>query len=134
MSDTPMDLADILGNSRDQTRGRWFDLRHPVTGEPTGIRLQIAGPDSDQQRRAQLRLADRLAELADTNGRVTAEDRHRARIEALAECVTDWAITENGKPLPHSFVNVLRLLKAARWVEEQADQLAGMRSNFMGEF
>jgi hypothetical protein len=127
-----LDLADVLGNVRDQQRGRWFDLLDPVNGRPTGIKLQIAGPDSETQARAQLRLADRLAELADTDGRVSAEDRHKARIEALATCVLDWAVTENGEELPHNFKNTVRLLKAARWIEEAADRLAGDRSGFWG--
>ena len=58
-----MQLNDILSNAEDQDRGRWFDLADPVTGEPTGIRLRIAGPDSATQARARLKLADELAEL-----------------------------------------------------------------------
>lgn len=126
----PLDLADVLGNTQDQGRGRWFDLVDPVHGTPTGIRLMVAGPDSDVQRRAQLRLADRLAELADENGRVDAAGRHKARIEALAACILDWELTEGGHPLSHSAANTIRLLRAARWIEEQADRLAGDRAAF----
>lgn len=125
-----LDLADVIGNVRDQNRGRWFDILDPVTGAQTGIRLQIAGPDSETQRRAQLRLADRLVELAGPNGRVTAEDRCTARVEALAECIIDLAVVENGQEMSHSHRNTVRLLKAARWLEETADRLAGDRSLF----
>jgi hypothetical protein len=126
----PLDLADVLGNARDQNRGRWFDILDPVTGAPTGIKLQVAGPDSETQRRAQLRMVDRLAELADPEGRVSAEAREQARIEALAECILDWEVVENGQSLPHNFRNVVRALKLARWLEQQADRLAGDRALF----
>lgn len=125
-----LDLATIRANAADQERGAWLDLRDPVTGASTGIRLRIAGPDSATQRRAQLALADRLAELADTDGRVSSKDRETARQEALAACVLSWEVVEHGKPLGFSTANVLRLLRAARWLEVQVDAFAGDRAAF----
>ena len=95
-----MELNEIASLTADQDRGRWFELHDPVDGTPTGIRLRIAGPDSETQRRARLALADELADLADGDGRVSAEAREKARLNSLARCVLGWEITEDGQPVP----------------------------------
>lgn len=127
-----MQLDEIRSFSADQERGAWFDLADPVTGKPTGIRLKIAGPDSETQNRARLRLADDLSEMADTDGRVSAEARERARIESLARCVLAWEVTEDGAPVPHTHANVVRLLKAGHWVQVQVDAFASDRAAHRG--
>jgi hypothetical protein len=43
-----------------------------------------------------------------------------------------WEIDELGEPLPFTQANVLRLLRAAQWVHEQVDTMAGNRAAFMG--
>ncbi|EPX85376.1 hypothetical protein [Salipiger mucosus] len=125
-----MQLDDIRAFSADQERGAWFDLLDPVTGGQTGIRMKLAGPDSEIQNRARLRLADDLSEVADAEGRVTAEARERARIESLARCVLAWEISEDGEPVPFTQANVVRLLKAAAWVQAQVDGFASDRAAF----
>ena len=126
-----MDLTAILSNAEDQDRGEWLDLRHPVTGAPTGIRFRIAGPDSATQARARLKLVDELAEQAMDDGRVPAEDREAARLNSLARCVLGWEITEDGQPVPFNHANVVRVLKAAPWVQAQVDAFAADRRAFM---
>ena len=125
-----MQLDQIISDAADQERGAVLELADPVSGEPTGIKLKIAGPDSLTQRKAALQLADELSEMAGPDGRVTAEQREAARVACLARCVLSWEIEEDGKPVPFSHGNVIRLLKAARWVQEQADSFAADRSNF----
>lgn len=127
-----MQLDDILAFSADQERGAWFELADPVTGAPTGIRLKLAGPDSETQRKAQIALADELTEMAGADGQASAEARERARLNALARCVLDWEVTENLLALPFSHANVLRLLRAGTWVQAQVDAFAGDRSRFGG--
>lgn len=128
-----MQLDDIAANVADQERGRWFDLLEPVTGAPTGIRFRCAGPDSETQHKARLKLADTLAEMADLEGRVTAEQRERARLDALARCVLGWEINEDGQPLPFTHKNVVRVLGLASWVQAQVDAFAADRRNFIGD-
>lgn len=124
-----MQLDDIIHATADHERGAELELRDPVTGEGTDIRLWIAGPDSDIARRARLALSDELADMVDVNGRVTAADRERARLNALAALVLRWQVSEDGKPVPFSTSNVLRLLRVL-WVQEQVDAFAGDRRNF----
>jgi hypothetical protein len=125
-----MQFDDIRNQSADQERGHWFDLVDPVTGEPTGIRVKVAGPDSEIQNRARLRLADDLAEAAGVDGRISAEAREVVRIDSLARCVLDWEISENGQPIPFTQANIVRFLKAAHWVQAQIDSFASDRASF----
>ena len=127
-----MQLNDILADAQDQDRGRDFDLLDPVTGKVLGIKLRIAGPDSATQGRARLQMVDDLAEMADSNGRVSAADREKARLNTLARCVLGWDVKEDGQPVPFSQANVLRFLKAALWVQQQVDGFASDRAAFRG--
>lgn len=127
-----MDLSEVAANVADQEKGRWFDLLDPVTGEATGMRFRVAGPDSATQRRAMLKLADDLAERAQEDGRVPAEAREKARIDSLAACVLDWHIAEDEQPLPCTHANVVRVLRLARWIEAQVDGFASDRAAFAG--
>ena len=127
-----MQMSDIASFSTDQDQGRWFELHDPVEGTPTGIKLRIAGPDSATQRRAELAMVDELAEMADAQGRVSAEHRQAARLGCLARCVLGWELFEDGEPVPFTHDNVLRLLRAGRWVEQQVDGFAGDRAAFRG--
>lgn len=127
-----MQLDDIRNNAIDQDRGCALELVSPFDGAPTGLRLWLAGPDSDAQRRARIALADELADMADADGRVTAEQRERARLNCLARCVIRWEVTEAGKPVPFEHRNIVALLKV-KWVEQQVDAFAADRRNFRPE-
>lgn len=127
-----MQLNDILADVQDQDRGRDFDILDPVTGKPTGITFRIAGPDSATQARARLQLVDDLAELADEDGRISAAAREKARLNCLARCVLGWDIKEDGEPVPFNHATVVRVLKAAHWLQSQVDGFASDRAAFRG--
>lgn len=127
-----MQLNDILADAQDQDRGREFELLDPVTGKATGIKLRIAGPDSATQARARLQMVDDLAEMADDAGRVSAASREKVRLNTLARCVLGWEISEDSQPVPFNHANVVRLLRAAVWVQAQVDGFASDRAAFRG--
>lgn len=127
-----MQLDEVLGNAADQDKGRELELADPFTGEPTGLKLTVVGPDSAAAHRARLALADELAELADAEGRVSAEHRERARLNCLAAHVLRWEVSEDGKPVPFTTRNLVTLLRV-QWVHEQVDAFAGDRRNFAPE-
>ena len=127
-----MELNDILADAQDQDRGRDFDLLDPVSGKPTGITLRVVGPDSATQARARLQMADALAAAVDPDGMIPAADREKIRLDTLARCVVGWQITENGEPVPFNHASVVRLLKAAQWVQQQVDGFASDRTPFRG--
>lgn len=124
-----MQLEQIFSNVADQDKGRELELVDPFEGKPTGVKLWIVGPDSDTARRASLRLADELAEYADISGRVSAEHREKARLSCLAAHVLRWNAEEEGKAVPFSTANLLRILRVS-WVAAQVDAFAADRSNF----
>ncbi|QRZ15393.1 hypothetical protein JWJ88_13640 [Paracoccus methylovorus] len=128
-----MQLNDILMDAQGQDTGRDFELVDPVTGQPTGIKLRIAGPDSATQARARLQMVDDLADAADGEGKVPAADRERVRLNTLARCVLGWEISENGEPVPFNHASVVRLLRAALWVQQQVDAFASDRAAFRGQ-
>ena len=128
-----MQLNDILADSQDQDRGRDFDLLDPVSGKPTGITLRIVGPDSATQARARLQMVDDLADAAGPDGMLSAADREKVRLNTLARCVVGWQISENGEPVPFNHASVVRLLKAATWVQQQVDGFASDRAAFRGQ-
>ncbi len=139
LKDTPqeierqsMDFQDILSGIADQDKGAWLDIVDPVDGTPTGIRFRVAGPDSETQHRARLKLADDLADAADTSGRVSAETREKLRLDCLARCVLAWEIESEGKPLPFTHKNVVRVLGAGTWLQAQVDAFASDRAAFRG--
>jgi hypothetical protein len=127
-----MTLDEIMSNVADQDRGRTLDLLDPFSGDPVGIKLTVTGPDSNVARRARLRFADELAEMADANGRVSAEHRENARLNSLASLVLTWDAQVDGKPVPFSTAAIRKLLGVA-WVEAQVDAFAGDRRNFKSE-
>lgn len=126
-----MDIAAILANAADQDKGRKLMLLDPFKGEPTGISFTIVGPDSERARASRLLLADELAEHAGLDGRVSADAREAARLNALARLVVGWEATEDGKPVPFTTINLLRILRV-EWVQAQVDAFAAERSNFAG--
>jgi hypothetical protein len=63
---------------------------------------------------------------------VTAEQREKARLNCLARCVLGWEATEDGKPVPFTHANLLRILKVL-WVQAQVDAFAADRRNFQPE-
>jgi len=125
-------LNDITNNLADQDKGREFELADPFSGELTGIKLHIVGPDSETARRADLAFADELADMANEDGRVNAEQRRKARMNALARRVIRWEAEEDSKSVPFNTKNLLTLL-AVPWVDEQVDAFAGDRRNFAPE-
>jgi hypothetical protein len=125
-------MHEILGNAVDQDKGREFQLVDPFDGKATGLKLWIVGPDSDTARRAQIALADELAEMADADGRVSAENREKARLACLARHVVRWEAADDTGPVPFNTANVIKLLRV-RWASEQVDAFAGDRRNFAPE-
>jgi len=127
-----MQLSEVIANAADQERGADLDLIAPWDGKPTGMVLTIAGPDSETARRADLALVDELTDLADLDGRVTAEQRAKAKLNALARRIIRWDVREDGKPVALTHKAALTLLSVG-WVRDQVDAFAGDHRNFKPE-
>lgn len=125
-----MTLDDINGNLIDQDKGRWLDVAEPWEGKPTGLRLLIAGPDSQTQNKARIAMMDELAAAADVDGKASFEAREKARINCLARCVINWDIAADfGLNAKFGHAAVVKVLQVA-WIQQQADAFAADRANF----
>lgn len=127
-----MQLEAVFANARDQDRGRELKIVNPFDGSPTGLAMTVVGPDSETAHRARLALADELADLADGEGRVSAENRDKARLHCLAAHVIRWTAEEDGKPVAFTAANVERVLRVG-WIGMQVDAFASDRRNFAPE-
>lgn len=128
-----MKLDDIHSNLADQDRGRWLEVVDPWEGNPVGLRLLIAGPDSDVQRKARVEMMDRLADAADADGKVSFEEREKARVFCLARCVLGWDVAASfGLDATFGQAAVIKLLRI-QWLQERVDEFAGTRANFKSE-
>jgi hypothetical protein len=104
---------------------------HPATGEALpDLVLIVAGPDSDVQRRARLKLADDLLEY---RLHVPADDRERLEIEFFARCVIGWRFKEGGQELPFSHSAVVRVLRQHRYIREQLEAFAASRTAYFAK-
>ena len=125
-----MDLNEIVKSTSAQDAGSEFELLDPVRGEPTGIKLTVAGPDSEIQRKARFEMEKEIGRQSSRRGGLTPEVREQIMDEFFASVVLGWNAKENGKPVPFSKEAFLRLLKAGTWVRGQVDIFAGDRGPY----
>jgi hypothetical protein len=128
-----MTLEDIMANAVDQDRGRKLEIFDPWEGKPTGMTMWIAGPDSETQRKARIAMMDELVERAEPDGTISAQNREAARINCLAKCILRWEVQHEGSALSFTHKNVVRVLRAADWLQAVIDGFAGDRRNFAPE-
>ncbi|WP_421360276.1 hypothetical protein [Agrobacterium rosae] len=128
-----MNLDQIKSNLVDQDRGRWLDVVDPWDGNPVGLRMLVAGPDSETQNKARITMMDELADAADATGKASFEAREKARVNCLARCVINWDIAADfGLEAKFGHAAVVKLLQVA-WIQQQADAFAGDRAHFRSE-
>ena len=118
-----MNFDHLSSIAEDQDKGRWLTMIEPYEGKAVGVRLLVAGPDSNVQARARLKLADELADKADDEGRVSAENRETARIRNLARCVIGWRWKDADAMAREMMDEAFRAVRATRptWNEGQPE-------------
>lgn len=121
------DLAHLQDIVEGQDRGAELLIKHPVTGEPTDVVLIVAGPDSDVQRRARLKMQDALYAF---RGRPPADDFDRLEIERLARCIVGWRVKRDGQDVPFAFSAAVKLLTEMRFIREQVEAFAASRVDY----
>lgn len=122
-----MNLRDLDTLRSEQDAGRWFELMSPVDLTPTGIKLKIAGPDSDVQRRSGVAYRNELAAAHGRQGRVEASRADDIYLRHLANFILDIEAAEDGQAVPFSPDVALRVLRAGAWVRQQVEAFAASR-------
>jgi len=107
-------------------------VKHPVTGEPTGATITLAGPSSEEYLAARLRLAESRA----GKETMTTEDRAQMGLDLLLDCIVGWeGLSMDGKKLlPFTRENAKTLLSDRKfyWLEAQIDTALVSVGNFIG--
>lgn len=134
--------ATDAGNSldldalEDATTGE-MPVKHPVTGEPTGGSLTLAGPEHPQRRALVFqRMRKARAEMART-GKLEMPDPEEDELDendVLASCIVDWSgLMQGGQLLPWS-PDAARALMAnpkRRWLRSQVKRALDDRALFI---
>lgn len=119
-----VDFGAVERSKEAQEKGAKLELVDPVTGEPLGMSMTIAGPDSDIQAQARRAMA---ARLRSTKGGITEKSRDNLAVEFLASIILDWSVTVDGEPLRFDHENAVRVLSTGTWIRAQVDEFAADR-------
>mgnify|MGYP000616133130 CR=1 FL=1 len=116
-----------------------IEIRHPVTGEGTGVFFSMLGRDSDTYRTRIRSLADQaLRSQAMGKAAVeTIDQLEKKNIDALVAATVAWRtgddprVTLNGEALEFNPANVRKVYQSLLPVREQAAEALNNLGNFM---
>lgn len=101
---------------------------------PTGVKIKVAGPDTDVFRKAELRLKNKsLKQVQRSKGRgdLKAEDSDKNGLEFLIDITLGWEnVVFHGTEMPFTTENADMLYTAVPFVRDQVDRFVADRSNF----
>lgn len=138
-----MDLSDLDYLVTAQEAGVDIDILHPVTREPIGFIIRVAGLDSARVKDAQRKFLDRrLAKRR--SSKITAADLEKEATLALAAAVISWTSVEadgtttstallDGERLECTRSNAVALFERFPWLKEQVDAVVQDRADFFEE-
>lgn len=105
-------------------------IKHPTTGEPTDIVINLYGEDSKVFQKASKK---NLNTILKKGSRKTNADQVEARsLDLLASCSASWENMKlEGEVLECTFENARKIYKRFAWIKEQVDEHLGDRANFL---
>lgn len=114
--------------------GAELEVLDPVTGEPVGVYITLAGADSSLHRKATATITKRR--LNGQKGfRAKGFDPEKVEaesIEILAACTLSWkGVVVDGAALPCSRDNAIKMYTRFPWLREQVEQFIGDRSAYL---
>ena len=132
-----MDLSSFKNTASE---GEWLNINHPVTGEPTDIRIKLVGMDSPELVSRQRKYASaKLSEMvsrANKRGdipKADTEDALDASFELCCASVVAWENIEHEEgQLPCTPDNVRDVFSSHRWLMEQCSMFFQDRANYLG--
>jgi hypothetical protein len=124
------DLSQFANLISAQEEGVLIDILHPVTGDPIGMKIKVAGPDSERVKSA--RQAVTNANLrANPANKPKAADLEASARKVTAAAVISWGgAEENGKPVECTVDGVLRVFTDYPFIYEQVSAVVGNRALF----
>lgn len=129
----PFDFAsrDVAAKAEE---GAELEVLDPVTGEPVGAYIVLAGADSAVHRKATAAVSKRRfsSQKGFRNKGFDPEKVDAESIEILAACTLSWkGVLVNGAPLPCSRDNAIKMYTRFPWLREQVEQFIGDRSEYL---
>lgn len=131
MSETvATDLSSFSDLISSQESGTEVKISHPGTGEPLGITMQVAGPDSKRQKAATALIIAERAELKLRKISAARLEDESNRIAAAS--IISWSgVMEDGKVIEYSPSAAIGLLIRYPFIREQITAYSGDRANFL---
>jgi len=114
-----------------------FDLEilHPVTGEKTGLVVQVASYRSERVKRVQRRLGNAAIREGKKNPKKvgTVEEIEERTNEIVAAAIVGWNMTKGGEPVPCTPEKIIEVVSDPRYffIAEQVDKAADEDATFM---
>lgn len=142
---------DFLDTKTKATRGEWMEVKHPLTGKPTGVKIKYAGPDSDLYQEAEAAVAAEIVLInseamkeaiagGDGDAIKTAflasmQEPEQRRISLLARIALEWSgvVDDTGQPVVLNISNAKDFHAAYPVVVEQADKFIYNRRTWLLE-
>ena len=124
------DLSELGDLSSAQETGMEVIITHPGTGEPIGITMIVAGPDSKRQKAITSVI---IAERTDLRLRkISASRLEDEAIRVAAASILSWTgVIEGGAEIEYSPSAALGLLTRYPFIREQISSYSGDRANFL---
>lgn len=125
------DLTQFADLIPAQEEGIVVDILHPVTGDPIGMSVQVAGPDSERARKA--RQAVMNANMrSNAASRPKANELEESQRKVIAKSVISWIGVElDGKELDCTTDNVIKVFADYPFIYEQVSGAAANRAGFI---
>jgi hypothetical protein len=116
-----------------------IEIKHPVTGAPTGVFISVLGKDSDAYRSIVRGMADETLkrQAMGKNDSATLEKLEQKNIEALVAVTTGWRtgdeafVVVKGEQLPFTSANARRVYSELLPVRDQVAEAINNLENFM---
>ena len=112
------------------------ELLHPVTRNPLGAAITIAGPEHPKRKSILADRARRIRRKLERTGKLKLDDpetEEADRIELLAGCTLGWSglTGEDGTPLPFSTEAAADLYTRVGWIRAQMEAAFDDRDLFI---
>lgn len=114
------------------------EIKHPVTQQPLGATIRLAGPEHPARRAIRFATQRRVREELQREGKVAALDPEEAAnegVKMIAASVLGWSgICDDGEPLAFTSDAAVALLTQPEmaWLVEQIAAVIGQDANFIG--
>lgn len=131
-------MADLskLNTAAVAEEGAELDVLHPVENIPIGVKIVLAGKDSDRFQKFVRKQANKRTSKWRPGQKLsfTAEEQEQEKVDLLVACTISWSgVVMNGEEIPFSPEAAKELYSnpGFSWLVEQIDEFIGDREHFL---